>query len=234
MSRAQPPALRPACCVQNVALQGGPANIGGGARFYFYTNALKFTAEFIGRIALLDGFAQLIGVPQCLTSKVCFMIRSAEALHGRAGVILYNKFLRNIQLRTLFFWLTLVGVAAGFTQLVLVTGAHSGRASPACVAAAGPGVAPSCRACAGLNRTLGLSDKLFVLVDSVLLTGLGRIMMMPSLVLAARVCPEARTLRAWLGLCIEGSPHSVNNYALGASCNSSSTVCLPLVLADCW
>ncbi|KAK9826138.1 hypothetical protein WJX81_008063 [Elliptochloris bilobata] len=111
----------------------------GGTMFYFYTNALKFSAEFIGRIALLDGFAQLI------------------------GVILYNKFLRKIQLRTLFFWLTLVGVAAGFTQLVLVT---------------------------GLNRTLGLSDKLFVLVDSVLLTGLGRIMMMPSLVLAARICPE--------------------------------------------
>jgi hypothetical protein len=45
---------------------------------------------------------------------------------------------------------------------------------------------------AGLNRTLGLSDELFVLVDSVLLTGLGRVMLMPTLVLAARICPEAR------------------------------------------
>ena len=45
---------------------------------------------------------------------------------------------------------------------------------------------------AGLNRTLGLSDELFVLVDSVLLTGLGRVMLMPSLVLAARICPEVR------------------------------------------
>ena len=32
-------------------------------RFYFYTNALKFTAKFIGFISLLDGFAQLLGAP---------------------------------------------------------------------------------------------------------------------------------------------------------------------------
>lgn len=117
---------------------------------------------------------------------------------------MYNKFLRNIQLRTLFFWLTLVGVAAGFTQLVLVTGARSCRALPTCIAAVLTGFASSCRVLAGMNRTLGLSDKLFVLVDSVLLTGLGRIMMMPSLVLAARVCPEVRTFRAWFGLCVVG------------------------------
>ena len=43
-----------------------------------------------------------------------------------------------------------------------------------------------------------------MLVDSVLLTGLGRIMMMPSLVLAARVCPEVRASRAWLGLDVVG------------------------------
>ena len=44
---------------------------------------------------------------------------------ARAGVCLYNTFLRNIQLRTVFFWLTLVGVLAGCTQLVLVTGARA-------------------------------------------------------------------------------------------------------------
>lgn len=47
---------------------------------------------------------------------------------------------------------------------------------------------------AGLNRTLGIKDKVFVLVDSVLLTGLGRIALMPTLVLAAKVCPEVRWL----------------------------------------
>ena len=36
-------------------------------RFYFYTNALKFTPKFMGFISLLDGFAQLLGVlfPGC-------------------------------------------------------------------------------------------------------------------------------------------------------------------------
>ena len=45
---------------------------------------------------------------------------------------------------------------------------------------------------AGVSRTLGINDKLFVLVDSVLLTGLGRIALMPVLVLAAKVCPEVQ------------------------------------------
>ena len=39
-----------------------------------------------------------------------------------AGVYLFNTFLRKVELRRLFFNLTLIGMAAGFTQLVLVTG----------------------------------------------------------------------------------------------------------------
>lgn len=42
----------------------------------------------------------------------------------------------------------------------------------------------------GANRTLGIDDKAFVLVDSILVTGLGRIALMPTLVLCARICPE--------------------------------------------
>ena len=42
-----------------------------------------------------------------------------------AGVYLFNTFLRKVELRRLFFNLTLIGVAAGFTQLVLVTGKPS-------------------------------------------------------------------------------------------------------------
>ena len=87
-------------------------------------------------------------------------------------------------------------MAAGFTQLVLVTGARSPRAVLTHRMLLFLGGPLSWRAWAGLNRTLGLSDKLFVLVDSVLLTGLGRVMMMPSLVLAARICPEVRASRA--------------------------------------
>ncbi len=42
----------------------------------------------------------------------------------------------------------------------------------------------------GFNRTLGLSDDLFALADTALLTVLGQVAFMPLLVLAARICPE--------------------------------------------
>ena len=42
----------------------------------------------------------------------------------------------------------------------------------------------------GLNRTLHLPDKLFVVFDEVLLSGLQRIALMPIMVLAARLCPK--------------------------------------------
>ena len=46
------------------------------------------------------------------------------------------------------------------------------------------------RAMAGANRSLGLSDQLFALGDSLLLTVLGQVSFMPILVLAAQLCPE--------------------------------------------
>lgn len=52
--------------------------------------------------------------------------------------------------------------------------------------------------CAGFNQQLGLSNELFVLGDSVVLTALGQVSFMPILVLAARLCPEVRTSFAYL------------------------------------
>ena len=46
--------------------------------------------------------------------------------------------------------------------------------------------------CAGTSRALGLSNELFVLGDSVVLTVLGQVAFMPVLVLAAKMCPEVR------------------------------------------
>lgn len=43
---------------------------------------------------------------------------------------------------------------------------------------------------AGLNKQWGLSNELFVLGDSLVLTVLGQVSLMPILVLAARLCPE--------------------------------------------
>ena len=51
-------------------------------------------------------------------------------------------------------------------------------------------------ACAGANRALGLSDKLFALGDSVIINALYRIALMPVFVLSARICPEVRPQRS--------------------------------------
>ena len=62
---------------------------------------------------------------------------------------------------------------------------------------------------AGVSRKLGINDKVFVLVDSVLLTGLGRIALMPALVLAAKVCPEVKAIALTFlctSCCLQDSP----------------------------
>jgi ABC-type lipoprotein release transport system permease subunit len=41
-----------------------------------------------------------------------------------AGVFLFERFLKRVELRKLFLWLSLIGIAAGLTQLILVTGTN--------------------------------------------------------------------------------------------------------------
>ena len=71
--------------------------------------------------------------------------------------------LKAVPLKRMLLWSVLLGTALYSTQLLLVSGA---------------------------NRQLGLSDQLFVLGDSVILTAVGQVAFMPILVLAARLCPE--------------------------------------------
>eukprot|EP00878_Enallax_costatus_P024296 GHUV01025924.1.p1 GENE.GHUV01025924.1~~GHUV01025924.1.p1 ORF type:complete len:258 (+),score=69.31 GHUV01025924.1:190-963(+) len=94
----------------------------------------------------------------------------------------------------MFLGAMLLGTALGATQLLLVSGA---------------------------NRTLGLSDELFVLGDSVMLTVLGQVSFMPILVLAARLCPEGveATLFATLMSILNGG--SFVGSALGAALTST-------------
>ncbi|KAL5782640.1 hypothetical protein ACOSP7_007669 [Xanthoceras sorbifolium] len=68
------------------------------AMFYFTTNKLGFTPEFLGRVKLVTSVASLIGVG------------------------LYNGFLKNVPLRKIFLVTTIFGTALGMTQLFLVTG----------------------------------------------------------------------------------------------------------------
>ena len=46
------------------SMQAGPTS--KGSFFFFYTNELGFSPEFVGSIQLLDGVAQLAGDPACL------------------------------------------------------------------------------------------------------------------------------------------------------------------------
>ncbi|XP_020256089.1 folate-biopterin transporter 1, chloroplastic [Asparagus officinalis] len=68
------------------------------AMFYFTTNKLGFTPEFLGRVKLVTSMASLIGV----------------------GI--YNTFLKNVPLRKIFLLTTILGSALGMTQVALVTG----------------------------------------------------------------------------------------------------------------
>ncbi|KAL8105081.1 hypothetical protein AgCh_029028 [Apium graveolens] len=68
------------------------------AMFYFTTNKLGFTPEFLGRVKLVTSVASLMGVG------------------------LYNGFLKTVPLRKIFLITTIFGTALGLTQVFLVTG----------------------------------------------------------------------------------------------------------------
>lgn len=108
------------------------------AFFYFTTNELQFNPEFLGTVRFFTNIAGLL------------------------GVWIFQRFLRDVPLRRIFFWTTLLSVILGLTSLLLVT--HT-------------------------NRLLGIGDRWFSLGDSLILTVAGRIAFMPVLVLAARLCP---------------------------------------------
>ncbi|KAK3190074.1 hypothetical protein Dsin_029635 [Dipteronia sinensis] len=68
------------------------------AMFFFTTNKLGFTPEFLGRVKLVTSVASLLGVG------------------------LYNGFLKKVALRKIFLVTTITGTALGMTQVLLVTG----------------------------------------------------------------------------------------------------------------
>ncbi|KAE8650354.1 folate-biopterin transporter 1, chloroplastic isoform X1 [Cucumis sativus] len=68
------------------------------AMFFFTTNKLGFTPEFLGRVKLVTSIASLLGVG------------------------LYNGFLKKVPLRKIFLVTTIFGCALGMSQVLLVTG----------------------------------------------------------------------------------------------------------------
>ncbi|KAK9843802.1 hypothetical protein WJX81_006900 [Elliptochloris bilobata] len=147
------------------------------AMFYFQTNALGFSPEFLGRVRL------------------------AGALASLAGVGVYNAALKEVPLRRMFLWTSILGAGLGLTQILLIT---------------------------GTNRALGLSNELFVLGDSVVLTVLGQVAFMPVLVLAARLCPEGveATLFATLMSILNGGAFT------GSALGSALTAALGVTADD--
>jgi hypothetical protein len=95
------------------------------AMFFFMTNKLGFGPEFLGRVKLVTAVASLVGV----------------------GV--YNSYLKEVPLRRIFLWTTVLGTGLGLTQLVLVM---------------------------GINQTLGISNEWFAIGDSLVLTVLGQVL----------------------------------------------------------
>jgi folate/biopterin transporter len=89
-------------------------------------------------------------------------VRLASAGAALAGLFSYQRWFRKWEIKRLFLACTLVSVPLAMTQLLLVTRA---------------------------NVVLGISDQTFALTDSAVLTALGQVAFMPTLVLAARLCP---------------------------------------------
>ena len=108
------------------------------AMFFFATNDLGFQPEFLGRVRLASNLAALV------------------------GVIVYRTWLKNVPVKKVILWASLLSVPLSLSQLLLVTHA---------------------------NRALGIPDQLFSLTDSVVLTVLGQVAFMPTLVLASSLCP---------------------------------------------
>ncbi|MDJ0533236.1 MAG: folate/biopterin family MFS transporter [Xenococcaceae cyanobacterium MO_207.B15] len=109
------------------------------AFFFFTTNELGFEPEFLGRVRLVTSLASLV------------------------GILVFQKFLKNIPFRQILGWSTVIAASLGMTTLLLVTHA---------------------------NRAIGISDRIFSLGDSLILTVMAQITWMPVLVLSARLCPK--------------------------------------------
>lgn len=64
--------------------------------FYFYTNELKFSPDFMGQLRFANSIASIL------------------------GVYTFNKYLKNISFQKLLYWSTIICVVLGSTQVILV------------------------------------------------------------------------------------------------------------------
>merc|ERR1712157_521790 len=110
----------------------------GAAFLYFMTNELKMGPEFLGQVRFLTSLASFL------------------------GIWTYQKYLRDVPIKNILFWTTLISAPLGLLQLLLIS--HT-------------------------NQLFNIPDSAFVLGDDVALTLLGELSFLPILVLAAKICP---------------------------------------------
>jgi hypothetical protein len=84
------------------------------------------------------------------------------AVSSLFGVWLYNQYLKTKPIKDILFWSSIISTPLGLLNLLLIS--HT-------------------------NRDLGIPDTWFVFGDDVVLSVLGEIAFLPTLVLAARLCP---------------------------------------------
>jgi folate/biopterin transporter len=89
-------------------------------------------------------------------------VRLVTSVAGLAGVWLYQQYFRTKSIKSILFWSTLASFPLGMLPVLLITHA---------------------------NRAMGIPDATLIFGDDVVLAALGQISFLPTLVLAARICP---------------------------------------------
>lgn len=139
-------------------------------------------------------------------------LKLAESVASFLGVLTYKAFLKEVPTQKIFRYTTLAFVPLGLLQVLLVS---------------------------GYNRRLGIPDRALAFGDDVALAALGQISFMPTLVVAARLCPPGveGTLFATLmsidnaGRIIGQETGSLLTKVLGVT--ESDFTRLPLLIAIC-
>ncbi|EFA68559.1 folate/biopterin family MFS transporter [Cylindrospermopsis raciborskii S07] len=84
------------------------------------------------------------------------------SLASLVGIWIFQRFLKNVPFQNIFTWSILISVLLRMTMLILIT--HT-------------------------NRALGINDRWFSFGDSLIIAAMGQIAFMPTMILAARICP---------------------------------------------
>lgn len=139
-------------------------------------------------------------------------VRLASAAASLLGLWAYRRWFRFMDMKTIFAGATLVGLPLALTQILLVTRA---------------------------NLALGIPDKLFAMTDTAVLAALGQVAFMPTLVLAARLCPPGVEGTLFAALMSVYNASGVTSNELGALLTQALGVSetnfdnLPLLIGLC-